>query len=56
MKTGLTETAESWKSLSTGTYLGITYSARTPSLLRPDIEHIINFSDKDAENSKINGN
>ena len=56
MKICLTETAWSWKRLlTTITLPGITYLARIPSLLRPDIEHEANFLNRDAENSQING-
>ena len=53
---GSTETAWSWRSLLTaGTLPGITRSASTPSLLRLNIKHAVNFFDRDAESSKING-
>ena len=33
----------------------ITWSARTPNLPRPDIEHSVNFFDRDEKKSKIDG-
>ena len=56
MKTGLTETVWSLKSLlATGTYLRITCFARTPNILRPDIENTVNFFDRNSKNAKMNG-
>ena len=54
-ETGSTGKGLSWKSLlTTRIRTGITYSARTANLQRPYIEHTVNFSYSDAENSKIN--